>query len=73
MRHVVGDGGEQFTRAVEILEENDVSIALTVVLKMEWVLRDAYEYSREEVFYALEQVFGLPTVNWGTRAPSRGR
>jgi predicted nucleic-acid-binding protein len=63
VRYVVGDGGEQFTRAVEILEENNVSIALTVVLETEWVLRDAYELSREEVFYALEKLFGLPTVN----------
>jgi predicted nucleic acid-binding protein len=60
VRYVVGDGGEQFTRAVEILEKNDVSIALTVGLETEWAPRDPYEFSRAEVFYAIEKVFGLP-------------
>jgi predicted nucleic-acid-binding protein len=62
VRYVVGDGGGQFARAVAILENNDVSIASTVVLETEWVLRDAYEYGREEVLSALTRVFGLPTV-----------
>jgi predicted nucleic-acid-binding protein len=62
VRYVVGDGGEQFGRAVDILENNDVSIALTVVLELEWVLRDAYEFAREDVLVALQKVFGLPTV-----------
>jgi predicted nucleic-acid-binding protein len=62
VRYVVGDGGEQFGRAVDILENNEVSIALTVVLETEWVLRDAYEFAREDVLATLEKVFGLPTV-----------
>jgi predicted nucleic-acid-binding protein len=62
VRYVVGDGGEQFGRAIEILENNEVSIASTVVLETEWVLRDAYEFAREDVIAALEKVFGLPTV-----------
>lgn len=59
---LVGDGGEQFGRAVNIVENNEVSIALTVVLETEWVLRDAYEYSHEDVLAAFQKVFGLPTV-----------
>jgi predicted nucleic-acid-binding protein len=62
VRYLVGDGGEQFGRAVDIIENNQVSIALTVVLETESVLRDAYEYSREEILAALQAVFGLPTV-----------
>jgi predicted nucleic-acid-binding protein len=62
VRYVVGDGGEQFWRAVDILENNEVSITLTVVLETEWVLRDAYEFAREDVLATLEKVFGLPTV-----------
>jgi predicted nucleic-acid-binding protein len=62
VRYVVGDGGVQFAKAVDILENNKVSIALTVVLEVEWVLRDAYEFTRAEVLSALEKLSGLPTV-----------
>jgi len=65
VRYVVGDGGDQFARAVDILERHDVSIALTVILETEWVLRDAYEYGREEILSALGKVFGLPSVTVG--------
>ena len=62
VRYVVGDGGEQFGRAVDIVENDEISIALTVVLKTERVLRDAYQYSRLRLLAALEKIFGLPTV-----------
>lgn len=62
VRYVVGDGGEQFGRAVDIIENNEISIALTVVVETEWVLRDAYQYSRLRLLAALEKIFGLPTV-----------
>lgn len=62
VRYLVGDGGEQFDRAVQILENNESSISLTVVLETEWVLRDAYELERDDVLAALRKVFGLPTV-----------
>ena len=62
VRYVVGDGGEQFGRAVDIIENNEISIALTVVLETEFVLRDAYQYSRQDILAALKKIFGLPTV-----------
>jgi predicted nucleic-acid-binding protein len=62
VRYLVGDGGDQFSRAVDILEYNEVSISLTVVLETEWVLRDAYEYARHDVLAALQKLLGLPTV-----------
>ena len=62
VRYVVGDGGEQFGRAVDIIEKNEISIALTVVLETERVLRDAYQYSRQDMLAALKKIFGLPTV-----------
>jgi predicted nucleic acid-binding protein len=49
VRYVVGDGGDEFVRAVRVIESNPVSIAVTVVLETEWVLRDAYDFSRAEV------------------------
>ena len=35
---------------------------MTVALETEWVLRDAYEYAREDVVAAFHKVSGLPTV-----------
>jgi predicted nucleic-acid-binding protein len=63
VRYVVGDGGGEFARAVDIVENNRVSIALTVVLETEWVLRDVYEYQRGEIISAFEKFFGLPNVS----------
>jgi predicted nucleic-acid-binding protein len=63
VRYVVGDGGDEFVRAVRIIESNPVSIAMTVVLETEWVLRDAYDFSRAEVLSAFARLLGLPTVS----------
>jgi len=63
VRYLVGDGGEQFGRAVGVMEGNEVSISLTVVLETECVLREAYELTRDDVLAALRKVFGLPTVS----------
>ena len=62
-RYVVGDGGDEFARAVNVIENNRVSIAVTVVLETEWVLRDVYDFSRAEVLSAFTRLFGLPTVS----------
>ena len=63
VRYVVGDGGGEFDRAVHVIENNPVWIALTVVLETEWVLRDVYEFPRIEVLSTLERLFGLSTVS----------
>jgi predicted nucleic-acid-binding protein len=63
VRYVVGDGGDEFVRSVNVVENNRVSIAVTVVLETEWVLRDVYEFSRAEVLSTFMRLFGLPTVS----------
>ena len=63
VRYVVGDGGDEFVRAVSVVENNQVSIGVTVVLETEWVLRDVYDFSRAEVLSAFTRLFGLPTVS----------
>jgi predicted nucleic-acid-binding protein len=63
VRYVVGDGGGEFVGAVNVIENNQVSIAVTVVLETEWVLRDVYEFSRAEILSAFTRLFGLPTVS----------
>ncbi len=62
VRYVTGDGGDEFARAVHIIENNPVSLSLTVVLETEWVLRDAYEFPRDDILSAFESLFGLPNV-----------
>jgi predicted nucleic-acid-binding protein len=63
VRCVVGDGGNEFRRALDLVENNQVSVWLTVVLETEWVLRDAYEFPRGDVLSAFEGLFGLPNVS----------
>jgi predicted nucleic acid-binding protein len=63
VRYIAGDGGDEFTRAIDIIENNRVSIALTVMLETEWVLRDVYEIPRGDVLSAFAKLFGLPTVS----------
>ena len=63
VRYVVGDGGDAFVRAVDVDENNRVTIAITVVLETEWVLRDVYGFSRGEVLSTFARLFGLPTVS----------
>ena len=63
VRYLAGDGGDEFTRAIDIIENNQVSIAVTVMLETEWVLRDVYEIPRGEVLAAFTKLVGLPTVS----------
>jgi predicted nucleic-acid-binding protein len=63
VRYLVGDGGTEFARSVDIVESNEVSIALTVLLETEWVLRDVYAFRRGDVLAAFERLLGLPTVS----------
>jgi predicted nucleic acid-binding protein len=62
VRFLVRDNLNQFRRADRLIRENEVFVALTVVLEAEWVLRDAYEKPRRAVAQALRDFGGLPTV-----------
>ena len=46
-RLLVADDAQQHDRAVTLLEQNDVYITQSVLLEVEWVLRDAYGFKRE--------------------------
>ena len=49
-------------QARQIVTENNVFAPVTVILESEWVLRDAYELSRDEVIRELRRFCGLPRV-----------
>lgn len=52
-------------RALEIVSNNEVFVAVTVILEAEWVLRDAYELPRNEVIRELRRFCGLKRVTVG--------
>ena len=52
-------------RAFEIVSGNEVFVPVTVILEAEWVLRDAYEMSRDEVIRELRRFCALEQVTVG--------
>lgn len=52
-------------RALEIVNNSDVFVPVTVILEAEWVLRDAYEMPRDEVIRELRRFCGLERVTVG--------
>lgn len=63
VRFLTADHPRQFARANALLAANEVSVRLTVVLETEWVLRDAYDYTCEEIGAALSGLLSLPSVH----------
>jgi predicted nucleic-acid-binding protein len=69
VRFLTLDPPDQARKARDLIAANDVFVSLTVILETEWVLRDAYELTRDEIarelgrFCALERVtVGEPAV-----------
>ncbi|PDS80698.1 type II toxin-antitoxin system VapC family toxin [Rhizobium sp. L43] len=62
VRYLTGDHPEQSVRARELIDEQAIFVAVTVVLEAEWVLRSVYGYSSSEVARALRAFGGLSTV-----------
>jgi len=65
VRFLTRDNEAQARRALEIIRDNDVFVAATVVLESEWVLRDAYEMPRDDVIRELGRFCGLERVTVG--------
>ena len=63
VRYLTADHPEQFAKAQELVEGEDVYVCTTVLLETEWVLRGGYWFSREEIIAALTAFAGLPRVN----------
>lgn len=57
------DDEHQYAIAYNIFTKEEIFIPDTVILETEWVLRHAYEFSREKIATALTLVFGLPNVH----------
>ncbi len=62
VRIVTNDEPEQARRAAEVLQQDAVFIAKTVILELEWVLRYCYELERSVIEGALQKI--LATDNF---------
>lgn len=59
VRIVIRDDPEQTQAAVAMLHGQELWLAKTVLLELEWVLRFSYELDREKVREALRRIIGL--------------
>jgi predicted nucleic-acid-binding protein len=62
IRFLTRDNEALAQRALEIFNDNDVFASVTVILEVEWVLRDAYQLPRDEVVRELRRFCGLERV-----------
>ena len=63
IRYLTNDDPIQAKLALEILSKpEEIFIAKTVLLEMEWVLRSVYEFKPPEIDKAMLQILGLPNV-----------
>ena len=63
VRLVVADDAAQARRAKRLVEKSQVSVATTVLLESEWVLRSAYGFAPREISIAMRRLLGLPNVS----------
>jgi len=62
VRFLVRDHPGQSAQAGELIHNNRIWIAKSVLLETEWVLRDPYAYSPVQVAAAFRELSGLPQV-----------
>lgn len=62
VRFLVADDKRQAERARAAFAAGDITIATTVMLESEWVLRSAYGFPPDQVADALRKLAGLPGV-----------
>ncbi|MCU7960778.1 MAG: type II toxin-antitoxin system VapC family toxin [gamma proteobacterium symbiont of Bathyaustriella thionipta] len=63
IRFLTRDDAVQHKKSFEIFNNHEVFIPDTVILKTEWVLRYAYDFSAEAICDALLKLFGLTNVH----------
>lgn len=63
VRLLTADDKQQHETSLKLFKEEQIFIADTVILETQWVLRFAYDFSRQEICTALRKLFGLPNVH----------
>ena len=63
IHYLTNDDPKQAALALKILNKpEEIFIAKTVLLEMEWVLRSVYDLKPAEIYKAILQILGLPNV-----------
>jgi predicted nucleic acid-binding protein len=62
VRYLTRDHAGQYARACALFDVGPISIATTVLLETEWVLRSAYDYPPAAIARAIRSLAGLPSV-----------
>jgi predicted nucleic-acid-binding protein len=62
VRLVTNDEPEQAKSAAAVFRSSGITIAKTVLLETEWVLRHGYGLDRSAIRHAIQSVLGLPNV-----------
>ena len=62
IRLLTKDDPQQFKKAFTLFKENRVFLSFTVIQETEWVLRFSYEFSSDEINFALSGLLGLPNI-----------
>lgn len=62
VRYLTGEDREQTPRAVDIVDNQEVFVPITVLLELEWVLRKAYRFEPIKIVEAFRIFAGQPTV-----------
>jgi len=63
VRYVTNDEPDQAKQALAVLAgAEEIFVAKTTLLELEWVLRAAYQLSASAIIRALRQILGLPNV-----------
>ncbi len=63
VRYLTGDDPRQASRARALINSNEVFVATTVLLEVEWILRSVYGFEPAELVAALAAFAGLPRVH----------
>ena len=62
VRLLIKDNEAQYKAAHRVFTAEDIFIADTVILEVEWVLRNAYEFEPAQISAAFRKLFGLKNV-----------
>ena len=62
VRYLTGDHPKQAAQARQLVDNNDVFVATTVLFEAEWVLRSVYNNAAGQLAKALRAFAGLPHV-----------
>jgi predicted nucleic-acid-binding protein len=62
VRALVRDDAVQAAKAIDLLDQHDVFVPVTVILELEWVLRSRYGFTADKVAQALALLCEMPRL-----------